>query len=38
MFKFLLDVKIQWRDVWMGRIMTAILFGFGKMAPGFLSQ
>jgi membrane protein len=25
-FKFLPDVKIQWRDVWVGPVMTAILF------------
>jgi membrane protein len=29
-FKFLPDVEIQWRDVWIGAIMTAILFGVGK--------
>ena len=34
-FKFLPDVKIQWRDVWIGAIMTAILFGFGKWLLGF---
>jgi membrane protein len=33
-FKFLPDVKIQWRDVWVGAAMTAILFGFGKWALG----
>src|SRR4026207_1931459 len=26
-FKFLPDAKIQWRDVWTGGVMTAILFG-----------
>ena len=26
-FKFLPDAKIQWRDVWIGAVMTAILFG-----------
>src|SRR5207253_6280889 len=34
-FKFLPDVKIQWRDVWIGAVMTAILFGVGKWALGF---
>src|SRR5262249_24212460 len=34
-FKFLPDVKIQWRDVWIGAIMTAILFGLGKWLLGF---
>jgi membrane protein len=29
-FKFLPDAKIQWRDVWIGAVMTAILFGIGK--------
>src|SRR5215467_6650132 len=29
-FKFLPDVSIQWRDVWIGAVMTAILFGIGK--------
>src|SRR5881398_3487619 len=33
-FKFLPDVKIQWRDVWIGAVMTAILFGVGKWALG----
>jgi membrane protein len=33
-FKFLPDVKIQWRDVWVGAAMTAILFGLGKWALG----
>jgi membrane protein len=34
-FKFLPDVKIQWRDVWIGAIMTAILFVVGKWLLGF---
>ena len=33
-FKFLPDVKIQWRDVWMGAVMTAIFFAIGKWALG----
>jgi len=33
-FKFLPDVKIQWRDVWIGAVITAILFGVGKWALG----
>src|SRR5881275_442128 len=33
-FKFLPDVKVQWRDVWIGSIMTAILFVIGKWALG----
>ena len=34
MFKFLPDAKIQWRDVWIGAVMTAILFGIGKWLLG----
>jgi len=33
-FKFLPDAKIQWRDVWIGAVMTALLFGAGKWALG----
>ena len=33
-FKFLPDVKIQWRDVSIGAVMTAILFGIGKWLLG----
>jgi membrane protein len=33
-FKFLPDVKIQWRDVWVGAVMTAILFSIGKWLLG----
>jgi membrane protein len=33
-FKFLPDVKIQWRDVWLGAALTAIFFGIGKWALG----
>jgi membrane protein len=33
-FKFLPDVKIQWRDVWIGAVMTAIFFGLGKWLLG----
>jgi len=34
-FKFLPDVEIQWRDVGIGAVMTAILFGIGKWLLGF---
>ena len=34
-FKFLPDVQIQWRDVWIGAVITAILFGMGKWLLGF---
>ena len=33
-FKFLPDATIQWRDVWIGAVMTAILFGIGKWLLG----
>ncbi|MDQ3291299.1 MAG: YihY/virulence factor BrkB family protein [Bacteroidota bacterium] len=34
-FKFLPDAKIQWRDVWVGAIVTAILFTLGRFLIGF---
>ena len=33
-FKLLPDVKIAWRDVWMGAIITALLFNLGKHLLG----
>jgi membrane protein len=33
-FKFLPDAQVQWRDVWIGAAMTALLFGLGKWALG----
>lgn len=30
MFKFLPDVRIAWRDVWVGAVVTAVLFAVGK--------
>src|SRR5439155_18495295 len=33
-FKFLPDAQIQWRDVWIGAVMTAIFFGVGKWLLG----
>jgi membrane protein len=33
-FKFLPDAEIQWRDVWIGAVMTALFFGVGKWALG----
>ncbi|MEI6350021.1 MAG: YihY/virulence factor BrkB family protein [Verrucomicrobiota bacterium] len=33
-FKFLPDVKIRWRDVWIGAIGTALLFAIGKTLIG----
>jgi membrane protein len=34
MFKYLPDVKIAWRDVWLGGVLTALLFTIGKYALG----
>ena len=33
-FKFLPDAKIQWRDVWIGAVITAMFFGIGKWLLG----
>ncbi len=34
MFKYLPDAKIAWRDVWIGAVVTALLFTVGKFAIG----
>lgn len=34
MFKFVPDVKIEWKDVWLGAAITAVLFTVGKFAIG----
>lgn len=34
MFKFLPDAKIKWRHVWVGSVVTALLFEIGKFALG----
>jgi membrane protein len=34
MYKFLPDVKIKWRDVWAGALLTTILFVIAKYALG----
>lgn len=34
MFKLLPDVKMAWKDVWLGAIVTAVLFALGKGAIG----
>ena len=34
MFKTLPDVKIKWRDVWVGATVTAVLFTLGKFVLG----
>jgi membrane protein len=33
-FRFLPDAQIQWQDVWIGAIITAIFFGIGKWLLG----
>lgn len=33
-FKYLPDVKIRWRDVWKGALVTSVLFSIGKSALG----
>ncbi|MGH2415092.1 MAG: YihY/virulence factor BrkB family protein, partial [Microcystaceae cyanobacterium] len=39
MYKFLPDVEITWRDVWMGATLTALLFSIGKWVLGlYLGQ
>jgi membrane protein len=38
-YKYLPDVKIRWKDVWVGAIITALLFSFGKSLIGlYLGQ
>lgn len=34
-FRYLPDVEIEWRDVWFGGLVTALLFTLGKFAIGF---
>jgi hypothetical protein len=34
MFKWLPDIPIAWRDVWLGAILTAALFEVGKFLIG----
>jgi membrane protein len=34
MFKYLPDVEIGWRDVWIGAVLTAMLFNLGKFLIG----
>jgi membrane protein len=35
MFKWLPDVSVGWRDVWLGALLTALFFEIGKAAIGF---
>jgi membrane protein len=34
-FKYIPDVQIQWSDVWVGAVVTALLFTIGKAALGW---
>lgn len=34
LFKYLPDVKVEWRDVWVGAAFTSVLFVLGKFAIG----
>jgi membrane protein len=34
MYKYVPDVQIQWRDVWVGAAVTSLLFTLGKFAIG----
>jgi membrane protein len=33
-FRFLPDLRIEWRDVWLGAVLTSLLFVLGKFALG----
>lgn len=35
LFKFLPQVKIEWRDVWIGAAITGLLFSFGRFVLGW---
>jgi len=35
LFKFLPDVKLRWKDTWVGAVLTALLFELGKFLIGF---
>lgn len=37
-YKFLPDVHIEWRDVWVGAAVTAVLFAAGKLAISLYLQ
>jgi membrane protein len=34
MFKLLPDIQVEWRDVWLGAAITAVLFELGKLLIG----
>lgn len=35
MFKYVPDAKVAWKDVWVGAIVTALLFTIGKFCLGY---
>lgn len=35
MFKYFPDVEIKWRDVWIGAVITTLLFTLGKFGLGY---
>ncbi|HZI82922.1 MAG TPA: YhjD/YihY/BrkB family envelope integrity protein, partial [Casimicrobiaceae bacterium] len=35
LYKWLPHVEIEWRDVWAGALVTAVLFNIGRLAIGF---
>ena len=35
LYKWLPNVRIEWRDVWFGALATAILFSVGRIGIGF---
>jgi membrane protein len=35
-YKFVPDVQIQWKDVWIGAALTSILFTIGKFVIGLI--
>jgi membrane protein len=36
MFRYLPDVRLKWRDIWIGALLTAALFSFGEYLIGYL--
>jgi membrane protein len=34
LYKFIPDVEISWRDVWVGAVVTSVLFSIGRFALG----
>ena len=38
MFKYVPDIKIKWKDIWVGASITSVLFSFGKFLLGWYIQ